>query len=89
MPIKKAAHKALRQSKKRSGRNTKIKTDIEALTRKVRLSVAAKDSIKAADWLKQVIKKIDKATQKGVLKKNTAGRKKSRLAAAVNSLSKK
>lgn len=89
MPVKKAAFKDLRQSKKKAVRNTKVKSDITALIRKIRKSIVAKDQTKAADWLKQVIKKIDKAVQNGVLKKNTAARKKSRLATAVNALSKK
>ena len=88
MPIKQAAFKDLRQNKVRAERNKKVKTDIVALTKRVRKSVAAKDSGKAQDWLKQFIKKIDKAVQNGVIKKNTAARKKSRLAAAVNALKK-
>ena len=89
MPIKKSAIKALHQDKKRALRNKKVKSDIVALVRKVRKAVAKKDSIKAADQLKLVIKKIDKAAQKGIIKKNTAARKKSRLAKAVNALKKK
>ena len=89
MPIKKAAFKDLRQNKKRAERNKKVKSDIQALIRKVRKAVTAKDSTKAAEWLKQVNQKIDKAVQKGMIKKNTAGRKKSRLSQAVNALKKK
>lgn len=89
MPIKKSAIKALRQSKKREQHNKKIKSDIVALVRKVRKSVEKKDSAKATEWLKQTIKKIDKAAQKGILKKNTAARKKSRLSKAVQALGKK
>jgi len=89
MPVKKSASKALRQDKARAERNKKIKTDIAALVRKVRKSIEKKDSAKASEWLKQVIKKIDKAAQKGIIKKNTAARKKSRLSQAVKSLASK
>lgn len=89
MPIKKSAFKALRQGKKKQDRNKKIKSDIVALIRKIRLAISGKDQSKAADLLKQVIKKIDKASQKKVLKKNTAARKKSRLSKLVATLSKK
>lgn len=89
MPVKKSAYKALRQSKKRAARNKKIKSDITALVRKVRKSVTAKDGAKATEWLKQAIRKIDRAVSRGVLKKNTAARKKSRLATAVKTLSQK
>lgn len=88
MPIKKAAFKTLRQDKKRAERNKKIKSDVTALVRRIRKSVEKKDSAKAAEWLKQVVKKIDKAVQKGVMKKNTAARKKSRLSKAVSALGK-
>lgn len=89
MPIKKAAAKALRQSKKGAARNSKVSSDIEALTRKTRKAIAAKDQAKALEWLRQVSKRIDKGVQNGVLKKNTAARKKSRLAQAVNALVRK
>jgi len=86
MPIKKSAIKALRQDKKRAEYNKKIKSDLVALIKKVNKAVEKKDKAKAQDWLKQVIKKIDKAAQKKVIKKNTAARKKSRLSKAVNTL---
>ncbi|NUM25938.1 MAG: 30S ribosomal protein S20 [Candidatus Buchananbacteria bacterium] len=89
MPVKKAAFKALRQSKRKANINLKVKSDIIALTRRINKAILAKDEAKAKDWLKQLIKKVDKATQNKVMKKNTAGRKKSRLTKAVNALSKK
>ncbi len=89
MPIKKSAFKSLRQSKKRALKNKKIISDTQALIRKVRKTIATKDSAKAQELLKQVIKKLDKAAQKGVIKKNTVARTKSRLATAVWALGKK
>ena len=86
MPIKKSAFKALRQNKKKAELNKKIKSDLNALIRRVRKAVEKHDSAKASDWLKQTIKKIDKAVQKGMMKKNTAARKKSRLSRAVSAL---
>lgn len=84
MPIKRAAFKDLRQSKVRALRNKKVISDLDALIRRMRKLISGKDQSKAAELLKQVIKKIDKAVQKGVIKKNTAARKKSRLTKAVN-----
>ena len=89
MPVKKSAFKALAQSKTKALRNRKVKSDIDALTRKIRKSVEGKDSVKASEWLVQAIKKIDKASQKKILKKNTAARKKSRLSKAVAAISRK
>jgi small subunit ribosomal protein S20 len=89
MPIKNAAIKDLRQNIKRAAHNQKIKSDIAALIRKTKKAMTAKDSAKAADWLKQSIKKIDKAVVKKILKKNTAARMKSRLSKAVSAVVKK
>lgn len=86
MPIKKSAFKALRQAKNRAAQKQKIKSDLTALIRRVRKAIEKKDKAKASDWLLQSIKKIDKAVQQGVLKKNTAARTKSRLHQAVKAL---
>jgi len=88
MPIKKAAFKDLRQNKKRAEQNRKVKSDIAALARKLRQAITAKDAAKASEWLKQVIKRIDKAAGKKVLAKNTAARMKSRLAKTVKKMAK-
>ncbi len=89
MPVKKSAFKALRQTAKRTLRNKKHTSDITAVVRKVRKSISANDQKSASELLASAVKKIDKATQKGALKKNTAARKKSRLAKAVNAITKK
>ena len=86
MPIKPAAFKALRQNRRHAARNKKTKSDIQALVRRVRRAVAAKDRAAATKWLPQMIKKVDKAAQKKVLKKNLAARLKSRLSRAVRTL---
>jgi len=86
MPIKQAAFKALRKNLRQRQRHLKAYSDLEALIRQVRRAVTGKNRQKAQDWLKQAIKKIDRAQQRGLLKKNTAGRKKSRLSRLVNSL---
>lgn len=88
MPIKKAAEKALRQAKKRTLRNTKVKEGIQFLRRSVRKALASKDVKDAQETGKAAIKAIDKAIQKKILKKNTGSRMKSRLAKALNAASK-
>ncbi|HLC90089.1 MAG TPA: 30S ribosomal protein S20 [Patescibacteria group bacterium] len=86
MPRVQAALKALRQTKKRTAQNKQVKSQLTALIRKVRKSIAAKDQTLAQKWLKETIKRLDQAAQKKVIKKNTAARKKSRLARRVNAL---
>ena len=78
----------MRQDVKKAARNQKAKSDVDALTKRVRQAITAKDGAKAADWLKQAIKKIDWAAQRGVIKKTTAARKKSRLSKTVRALDK-
>ncbi len=88
MPIKNAAFKALRKSKKHAILNKKIISDLTALSKRVRKAVSGKDEAKAKEWLKGAIKAFDKAAQKGIIKKNNAARKKSRLAKLVSTLGK-
>ncbi len=89
MPIKKSAMKALRQSKKRAERNKVVKDTITYLRRMTRKAIEAGDVKKAEALAKDVIKSVDKAVQNGVMKKNTAARVKSRLAAKMKTLTKK
>lgn len=86
MPIKKNAMKALRQAKKRTLRNAKVKDGIAFLRRSVRKALEAKEVKTAEDLAKSLVKSLDKAVQNNVLKKNTGSRLKSRLAKKINAL---
>lgn len=83
MPQTKQAEKSLRQDKKRALRNTKIRANIEILLKKTRRAISSKAD-NAQELLRQIAKQIDKAAQKGVIKKNTASRIKSRLMLSWN-----
>ena len=87
MPNVKSAKKELRKSKKRAVYNKKIKDNVKSLIKKSRKAIAAKDN-KAEELLSKTFKAIDKAAQKGVIKKNTKNRKKSRLHTQLNKASK-
>ena len=78
MPQLKNAKKALRKSEKRRVHNQNVKENIRFMLKKTRKLNLDKDP-KTQESLQAAIKAIDKATQKGILKKNTAARKKSRL----------
>jgi len=86
MPIKKSAEKALRQSKKRAERNLKHKATINWLRRQFLKAIHGKNKKEATSLYLKIQKAVDKAVQKGVLKKNTASRKKSRFAKKISSL---
>ena len=67
-------------------RNVAFKTSIKTAVKKALLCAQAKDSEKLKVALSQVYKLCDKAVSKGILHKNTASRKKSRLTLAINKL---
>jgi small subunit ribosomal protein S20 len=84
----KSALKRARQTIKRTERNRFYKTRIKNITRAVREAVASGDVEKATEALKSANQNFHKYVSKGVLKKNTAARKVSRLAKLVNAMSK-
>jgi len=84
MPITKSAKKALRQSQKRRARNLIYKKKMRDLIKKVKTLVEGKKIEEAKKLLPQVYKILDKTAKVGIIKKNTAGRKKSRITKLVN-----
>ena len=67
-------------------RNQAIKRRVKTFVKKVLVAVDANNVDEAKTALSVAYKELDKAVTKGILKKNTVSRKKSRLAAKVNSL---
>lgn len=87
MPNLKSAKKELRKSKKRQIYNKEIKDNVKSLIKKSHQTIEAGDH-KAQELVKQTFKALDKAAQKGVIKKNTRDRKKSRLHKKLNQIKK-
>jgi small subunit ribosomal protein S20 len=83
MPITRSAKKALRQSLKKRAHNLFYKNKIKALLKKVKSLVLEKKIEEAKKLLPQIYKILDKAAKEKVIKKNTAARKKSRIAKAI------
>jgi small subunit ribosomal protein S20 len=79
--------KRYRQSLKRQAINTANRHKLKTQLRKLKTAVAAKKTADAKALLPQTFGLIDKSVQKGVIKKNTAARYKSRLTKSINSLS--
>lgn len=86
MPITKGAKKAHIQSEKKRVFNIRRKSVMNDVVKEVNKAVLAKDAGKAKELLPKAYKVIDKATKRGVIKENTASRKKSRLSAKVKSV---
>lgn len=80
MPNIKSAKKRVKITDKKTKSNTPVKASMKTAVKKIeKAEVAKKQSL-----MSLAIQKIDKALKKGVIKKNTAARKKSRLAKTVN-----
>lgn len=81
--LTKAAKKARRASQKKRVFNDRRRRNMRAPAKQIQKLVAEKKMNEAESLLPRAYKAIDKATKRGVIKKNTAARKKSRLAAAI------
>lgn len=85
MPNHKSAAKRVRTIQKRTLRNTSLKSALRTSIRKFENAVSAgtpKEEIEQI--LRHTLVSIDKAVTKGILHKNTAARKKSRLVKRFN-----
>ena len=82
----KSAKKRILTSAKKAEANKAVKTGVKTAVKKVRAAVEAGDKDVAVQALAAATSTIEKAETKGVLHKNTASRKVSRLATAVNKL---
>jgi len=73
----------MRNSARKQARNNIVRTQLKTVEKKFRAAIAAKaDTSPAA--LRTAISTLDKAVKKGVIKRGTADRKKSRLTIALN-----
>ena len=79
MPITKSAKKALRGSLVKKAMNDRNKKNIKESVKKIEKLIKEKNKAEAKKLLPEVYSVIDKAAKRGVIKKNTASRKKSRL----------
>ena len=82
----KNAKKKIKVIAKKKKNNNEFKTSMRTAIKNVEKAVLANEKDKANDNLKIAIKRIDKATSKKVISKNTNARNKSRLTKKVNSL---
>jgi small subunit ribosomal protein S20 len=85
----KSAIKAHKQSLKKRERNLGMLGKIRTFTKKVEEFIRSSNAPKAAEAMKDAESVITKSVTKGVLKKNCASRKVSRLVKKVKALEKK
>lgn len=82
----KSAKKRILVIDKKTARNKAIKSKVKTYIKKVDALIAAGDKAAAQEALSAATAEINKAASKGVYHKNTAARKVSRLALAVNKI---
>ncbi len=88
MPNTKSANKAMRQSRRRNAINTRTKFKFKSAVKETRTHITAGSAAEATESLKKAMSAIDKAVKKDVMHKNTAARRKSRLAKAIAKIAK-
>ncbi|CAN5536124.1 30S ribosomal protein S20 [soil metagenome] len=82
----KSSKKDLRRIAKKRVRNQAAKSALKTHVKKVRVAASASqpDAANVQQTLSTAIKALDKAAQRGIIHKNQAARRKSRIAKAAN-----
>src|SRR5438105_130427 len=84
MANKKSSKKDLRRTAKRTVRNTSAKSALKTYIKKVRVAATTGEAEATSTSLVKAVKALDKAAQRGLIHKNQAARRKSRIAKAAN-----
>lgn len=84
MPNIKSAIKRVSVIETKTLQNNMVKSEYKTAVKKFETAVLEGNKEKAEEALKLATKKIDSACSKGIIKKNTASRKKSNLAKKLN-----
>ncbi len=83
MPNTKSSKKRLKQSEKRRLLNLRYKRKMKEVVKEIDSLVSDNKKKDAEKIVPKAYKAIDKAAKKNIIKKNTASRKKARIAKAV------
>lgn len=83
----KSAIKKMRQDEKRRLRNKAYRTRYKTVVKSVNAAIEQGNTEAAKEAFQAAVSTIDRIASKGVIHKNKAARKKSRLAKKVNALS--
>lgn len=84
MPRRKSSIQKKRADKTKHLHNLKIKQDLKKVLKKFHSLLSAKKLDEAKAFLSKVYSKLDKAAKKGIIHRNTAGRKKARLTRRIS-----
>jgi len=84
LPNTQSAMKRLRQADKRRLRNRFYRSTARTYVKRARQAIEAGDLEDAQDAVRAAVRALDRAAEKGVIHKNNAARRKSRLMKAYN-----
>jgi len=87
VPQRRSGIKELRKNRTNRMHNLDIKTDLKKTIKRFLSAVDAKNKTEAQSKLNLVYKKLDKATKRKILAKNTVARRKSRFYRLLGTLS--
>lgn len=80
----KSSKKRIRQNRKRELRNVSVKSAIKTVAIKVEQAIAEGDIEAAQARFSEAVSALDSAVTRGIIKKNSASRRKSKLAREIN-----
>jgi small subunit ribosomal protein S20 len=85
-PVKKnlSAEKRVRQSRKRYERNQAVRSAVKTMTKKFNDALSSNDSDNVKAVYSSIIKLLNKASSKGILHRNNASRRISKISRKLN-----
>lgn len=84
MPTTRSAKKRMRQNEARHARNKAVKARARSAVRRAREAIGAQDAQNATEAVQMACSELDRAVSLGVLHRNNADRRKSRLMNRLN-----
>lgn len=86
MPVTKTTKRRVKQNLKKKEINQKRTLKMRGLIKEANTLISGKSKEELIKMLPEIYKAIDKAAKKGVIKKNAADRKKSRITKKIDSI---
>jgi len=81
-----SSKKRIRSNERKRQRNVAVRTSVKTAIKKVEQAIAEGDLETAQANFSSAVSTLDSAVAKGIIKKNTASRKKSQLARKINTI---
>ncbi len=86
MAHRRSSIKKIRIDKRRRARNLRVISELKTTARKLVAAIGSKKKDEAQAASRSYFSKLDKAVKKGILHKNRASRRKSRISRKINAL---